>query len=52
MEVKYFDSSDLVDDNVRDLINHKVDEMRESYENHLLTYDSRYEALFDKVEKF
>jgi len=52
MEVQYYDSTELVDDKIRDLINQKVDEMRESYENHLLQYDSRYEALFEKVEKF
>ena len=36
MEVQYYDSTDLVDDNVRELINQKVAAMRESYENHLL----------------
>ena len=36
MEVQYYDSTELVDDKIRDLINQKVDEMRESYENHLL----------------
>jgi hypothetical protein len=39
MEVKYYDSTELVDTNVRKLINEKVDHMRESFENQLLEFE-------------
>jgi hypothetical protein len=45
IEVKYFDATDILNDDIRELLNIKVEEMRNRYEMRLLDRDEAFVKL-------
>ena len=52
MEVKYFDATELINDDIRNLLNAKLIEMRSKYEMAIVNKTKEYKSVQQKVELF
>ena len=52
IEVKYFDATDVLNDDIRDLLNIKIEEMRNRYEMSLVDRDEQFIKLSAQISLF